>query len=185
MERRILPQGKPKKQHILANDPSMTAWGWAVVDWQGNIIEVGCIKTKTEGKKRRIRKGDETVQRVSQINQKLLEVIKKYNVNYLVSELPHGSQNASAAVMIGIVTGITQTIADCFEIGIDWFSEGDSKKCALGKQSAEKSEMIVAMKSLYKIPWTNVKYQDEAIADAVAIYHVASKQSPSIRLFKK
>jgi Holliday junction resolvasome RuvABC endonuclease subunit len=172
--------------HILANDPSMTAWGWAVIDWQGNIVDRGCIKTAgVPKKKRRIRKGDDTVRRVNELNQQLLLVIKKYNVNYLLSELPHGSQNASAAVMIGICTGILQTIADCFEIGVEWFSEGDSKKCALGKLSAEKSEMILTMKQLYTLQWPGIKYQDEAIADAIAIYHVASKESSTLRLFKK
>lgn len=173
-----------KQPAILTNDPSMTAWGWAVLDWNGNILDTGCIKTKTEGKKRRIRKGDETTKRISEINQTLLAKIKEYNVTYLLSELPHGSQNASAAVMIGAVTGIVQTIADVMDIGVEWYSEGDSKKNALGKLSAEKSEMIHAINKIWPQIWTGVKYIDEAVADALAIYYVASKQSATLRLLK-
>lgn len=171
--------------NILTNDPSITAWGYAVLDHNGRVLTIGCIKTKTEGKKRRIRKGDETVRRVSEINNVLLGIIKEYKVNYILSELPHGSQNASAAVMIGIVTGIVQTISDCLQIGVEWYSEGDSKKCALGKISATKDEMVNRMKRQFlDAAWTGVKYFDEACADALAVYYVASKQSSTLKLMR-
>src|SRR6056297_3054439 len=99
---------------ILTNDPSLTAWGWAIIDWQDNVIQTGCIKTKPDYKKKRIRKGDDTVRRLSEISQKLIKLINHYNVQYILSELPHGSQNANAAVMIGATTGIVQTLADAF-----------------------------------------------------------------------
>lgn len=170
---------------IITNDPSMTAWGWAVVSYQGEIIETGCIKTETEGKKRRIRKSDETSQRISEINTVLLGLIKKHNVNFILSEAPHGSQNASAAVMIGAVAAIVQTIADCFNLAVEFYSEQDSKKCLLGKKSATKQETIDAIADLYDVPWTGVKYKDEAVADAIAVYHVASKQSTTLKLLRK
>jgi len=169
---------------ILTNDPSITAWGWAVVDTTNTILASGCIKTTPEYKKRRIRKGDDTVRRVSEINQILLRVIKHYKVSYLLTELPHGSQNASAAVMIGIVTGIVQTLSDLLEIGIEWYAEMDAKKCVLGKNSATKQEMITAIDKLYHVKWKNVKYKDEAVADALAIHYTATKQSNVLHLFK-
>lgn len=170
---------------ILTNDPSITAWGYAVLTREGKVLTIGCIKTKTEGKKRRIRKGDETVRRVSEINNVLLGIIKEYDVKYILSELPHGSQNASAAVMIGVVTGVIQTMSDCLGIGVEWYSEGDSKKCALGKLAAAKSEMVTRMKKQYpEAAWTGVKYFDEAAADALAIHYVASKQSSTLKLMR-
>ena len=174
-----------KQNTILTNDPSMTAWGWGILTFSVEIIELGCIKTKTEGKKRRIRKGDETTARISEINKILLELIRKYNVTYILSELPHGSQNAAAAVMIGVVAGIAQTIADTLDIGIEWFSEGDSKKCLLGKISATKQETIDAIDQIYAVPWTNIKWRDEAIADALSIHYCATKQSSSLKLLKQ
>jgi Holliday junction resolvasome RuvABC endonuclease subunit len=176
-------QTKEISHTILTNDPSMTAWGWAVMSYQGEVIKTGCIKTETEGKKRRIRKSDETCQRISEINNILLGVIKENNVNYILTESPHGSQNASAAVMIGAVAAIMQTISDCFGIGIEFYSEQDSKKCLLGKKSATKQETIDAIAKIYDVPWAKTKYKDEAVADAIAVYHVASKQSSTLKLF--
>ena len=167
---------------ILTNDPSLTAWGWVIVDTKGNVIKAGCIKTESEHKKRRIRKGDDTIRRVSEINEQLLKLVYENNVQILLSELPHGSQNAQAAVMIGIVTAIVQTISDIKGFPIEWYSEQDAKKHLLNKRSATKKEVIDAIGKLYSIPWNNVKYKDEAIADAMAIYHVAKNQSSLLKM---
>ena len=172
-------------QTILTNDPSITAWGWAVLTPNGQVLATGCIKTKPQAKKRRIRKGDDIVRRISEINQTLLQVIKQYNVVHILTELPHGSQNANAAVMIGLVTGIVQTVSDCLGIGVEWYSEGDAKQCALGKRSCVKQEMIDAMKELYSVQWDYVKYKDEAVADALAIHYVASKESNVLKFLKQ
>lgn len=170
---------------VLTNDPSMTAWGWAVLNGKGIVLEAGCIKTAPEQKKRRIRKSDDTARRASDLIRTLLDIIQKHDVKYILTESPHGSQNASAAVMIGLCTGIMQTMSDCLDIPIEYYSEGDSKKNLLGKLSAAKEETIKAIDQLYVVPWRGIKYIDEAIADAIAVYHVACRQSTTIKLFKK
>jgi len=170
---------------ILTNDPSITAWGYAVLNAAGKVLESGCIKTKSQAKKLRIRKGDDTIRRVNEINRRLLSIIKKHGVNYILSELPHGSQNASAARMIGIVVGIVQTLSDTLEIGVEWYSENDAKKIVLGKSSAAKQEMYRAMKFRYDAEWTGVKYKDEAVADALAIHYTASRLSNVLQYYKK
>ncbi len=168
------------KLTVLANDPSITAWGWAVIQ-DDKVVASGCIKTGSEQKARRIRKGDDTVRRVSEINEALLGVIREWDVNYVVSELPHGSQSASAAVMIGVCTGIMQTIADCLNLAVEWYSEADAKKAVTGRRSVGKQEMIDIIAGMYEIHWHKVKYKDEAVADAMAVYHVAKKQSSVLR----
>jgi Holliday junction resolvasome RuvABC endonuclease subunit len=172
------------KHTILVNDPSMTAWGWVIMSYDSKILEMGCIKTEKAKKKLRIRVSDDNTKRISEVNKILLEKIKKWNVNYIISELQHGSQSAVAAKWQGAVTAIGQTIADTLDIGIEWYSEGDSKKCLLGKQSATKQETIDAIDKLYNVPWTHTKYIDEAIADALSVHYVASKQSSTLKLFK-
>jgi len=177
---------KLPKLIVLVNDPSICAWGWAVIAHGQRIIDSGCIKTTSETKKRRIRKGDDSVRRISEINETLLSIIRKYKVNYILSELPHGSQSASAAVMIGVVRGILQTMADCLSIGIEWYSEADAKRSVLGKNSASKDEMIGAISSIYpQVPWVKTKYIDEAVADAMAVYHAATKQSSVLKMFNQ
>ena len=181
-----LPQGwQPTDFNILTNDPSMTAWGWAILNKGGVVLATGCIRTAPEQKKRRIRKSDDTSRRASDIIHKLHELILTFDVKYILSESPHGSQNASAAVMIGMVTGIVQTMADVLAIGIEWYSEGDSKKALLGKLSATKQETIDAIKNIYpEITW-GFKYSDEAIADALSVYHCALQYSPTLKMIKR
>lgn len=168
---------------ILTCDPSMTGWGYTVIS-NNIILFAGCIKTQPDNKVKRIRKSDDTIRRIHEINSILLSVIESYSVDYILSEAPHGSQNASAAVMIGMVTGMLQTIADCKNIPIEWYSENDAKKCVLHKKSVSKTDMINAIKALYNVPWKNIKYADEAIADSLAIYHTALQLSPTLKLLK-
>lgn len=170
---------------VMAHDPSITAWGWAIVDAEKNLIDSGCIKTEPNHKKQRIRKGDDSVRRIVEIGTLLNEKIKQHNVRYMVSELPHGSQSAVAAIMIGAVTGLLVGLATPAQIPIDWFSEADAKKALLQKTSATKQETIDAIGRLMPINWSGIKYIDEAVADALAVFHVATKQSPILQYFLK
>lgn len=171
---------------ILVNDPSLTGWGWVVLTSKEHVLEVGCIKTKKEAKKRRIRTGDDTVRRISEINNILLRAIERHNVNYILSELPHGSQSASAAKMVGITSALLQTYADALKIPIEWYSEDDAKKSLFDQQATvSKTAMLTRIKHRYDVPWPNIKYKDEAIADAMAIFHVASQQSSLIKFYRK
>ena len=165
---------------VLALDPSLTAFGWVVLQGM-EILKSGCIKTSPSSKKTRIRKGDDRCRRITEMNAILLSLIKKYKVNYIVSEQPHGSQNAGSAVMVGISLALIQTLGDSLGIGVEWFSEADSKKCALGKQSASKGEMIEAMDRIYEVDWTDTKYIDEAVADSLGVHNVAMNESPVLK----
>jgi len=167
---------------VLTNDPSFTAWGWVVLNEQSEILDCGCIRTSPDYKRCRIRKGDDRVRRTSQIVNTLLDIIKKWNVDYILSELPHGSQNASAAVMIGIVTGIVQTLSDVLDIGVEWYSEADAKKAMFGRKDVSKEEIQKFVSSFYKVNLPGIKYINEAISDALAIYYVASKESPVLKI---
>lgn len=170
---------------VLACDPSMTAFGFVVLDYRRKILDRGCIKTESEHKKMRIRKGDDTIRRITEINTVLIDLIKHHGITYIVSELPHGSQSAAAAEMLGIVKGLIQAIADCFEIGIEWYSEGDSKKALFGdgKKTVSKADTIKVINKIYKVDWPGAKFRNEAVADALAVHHVACIQSPVLKLF--
>ena len=170
---------------VMVHDPSITAWGWAIIDSQSNVVDIGCIKTEPNHKKNRIRKGDDSVRRLTEIANIIHEKIEQHNVCCMVSELPHGSQSASAAIMIGAVTGLLTGIAVVTGVPIEWFSEADSKKMLLRKNSATKQETINAVSKLFSIKWTGVKYKDEAIADALSVFNVALKQSSIIQYFLK
>jgi len=180
-----LPVQITTKGTVMSWDPSMTAWGWAILSFEGDVIAVGCIKTAPENKKARIRKSDDRCRRITEINMQLLELIRKYDVRLIVSEIQHGSQSAVAATMLGITIGMTQTLSDCLDISIETWSEGDAKLNLLGRRSATKEDTIRAVSDRYVVPWKKVKYHDEAVADAMAIFHVARRQSNTLKLLRK
>ena len=172
------------KPRILACDPSLTAWGWAVMSGH-QIKATGVIVTKPNAKKLRIRVGDDDVRRTGEIISQLGKIIDRYNVTYIVTELPHGSQNSRGAIMIGIVLGVLQSFNILRNIPVEWYSEADAKKALLGKISASKQETIDAIDKLYDVCWLDTKYVDEAVADALAIYNCAEQDSPTIKFMNK
>lgn len=174
-----------KEFNILACDPSLAAWGYAVIDLEGNILDADCIKTKKENKKRGIFKGDDNVRRIDELLDVFMQIIENYHINYIVSELQHGSQNSSAAIGIGATTAILQTISRCNKIGIEWFYERDIKKFLFNRESVTKTEMIEKIKTKLNVNWCNIKYKNEAIADALGIYLTALDKSSALKLFIK
>lgn len=170
---------------ILTNDPSIKAWGWAVVQFTNGVPEIidhGCIKTAAESKARRIRKSDDRVRRLEEISRELQNLHLKYKLDWVLSELPHGSQNASAAIMIGAVTGLVSCFAVVNELPIEWYSEGDAKKHLLNKRSATKKETQNCIIKYYGKEWiSGTKYKDEAVADALAVFHIAKDTSPALK----
>jgi Holliday junction resolvasome RuvABC endonuclease subunit len=185
---------------VLCLDPSITAFGWAVMR-QNELIDSGCIKTEPSKAVLHIRKGDDRCRRINDICYVLNKKIKEHSICYVVSEQPHGSQSASAAIMIGITLGLIVAICNTIEIGVEWYSEGESKKNLLGKASATKLETLLAIDKLYKVPktkgiarnrkgevialWSGISYIDEAVADALSVYHIAKKESSFIKAMLK
>jgi len=183
--KRMITNRKVTEFLVLTCDPSLTAWGWVIVRLRDDlIVDKGCIKTEPQHKKLRTRVGDDRCRRISELNKQLLHKVKMFKVGYIVSEQPHGSQSAVSAVMVGITLGVMQTMADVLNIGIEWYSEADAKKALLGKKAAVKKETINAINKLYKVDWKGVKYVDEAVADAMAVYHAAVQQSPALKMIK-
>lgn len=123
--------------------------------------------------------------RIEFIGNKLKEVIEEYEVKFIVSELPHGSQSALAATALGLVSGLVSGASIFSDIGLEWYNEGECKKSLLGKISATKGDIIIAIDNLYNVPWKGVMYHDEAVADAMAVYHTAMKKSPYLKTFIK
>lgn len=174
----------PPRPRILTCDPSFTAWGWAVLE--GHLVQAsGVIVTKPEAKKRKIREGDDRSRRTREIVQQLSVVIEKYKVTFIVAEQPHGSQNAKAAIMMGVVVGILESFNVLQNIPLEWYSENDAKKALLGRLSATKEQVIDAINDLYKVYWTGYKYADEAVADALAVYFCAEQNSPTIKFMNR
>lgn len=183
MKRKTI-KNKKESFHVISFDPSLTAWGWVVMDGEDNrVLDCGCIKTEPLHKKLRTRVGDDRIRRINELNQQLLKVIRSWNVRYIVSEQPHGSQSAVSAIMVGITLGIGQTLSDTLNMGIEWYSEGDAKKALSNRKNLSKQQTIEEIKKLYDVPFTGTKYKDEAVADAIAVYNVAKQQSSFLKFY--
>ena len=87
-----------------------------------------------------------------------------------------------AAAALGMCAGAVQAIADTMDIGLEWYSEGDSKMALLNKRSATKGETIVAVQKV--LPWipSGIGFRDEAVADALSVFICARKNSSTIKL---
>lgn len=174
---------------VLAVDPSLTAFGWAVVPVKTPTIVYlsGCIKTKSSDKKLKIRKGDQRIARVQIINKNLLDLIREIDIVLIVAEQPHGSQSAGAAVSLGLMIGILQTLSDSFDLPIEWYSEHEAKKFNLQNHKVTKLEMIEAMSSIFSnwhLPGYGNKAINEAVADSLAVYNTALFYSPLLKYLK-
>lgn len=167
---------------ILSNDPSLTAWGVAVVDVDDSVVHAECIKTQKEAGKRNIRVGDDDCRRLRVINRKLLELASDYDVDFLLAERPHGSKNARAMKSIGFTYGQLTMMSETLDIPLEWFQERDCKKTLFGKVSVTKEAIRNHVREQLDVPWTDVKYRDEAIADALSIYLTAKKESPVLQM---
>lgn len=170
-----------KKPCVLCLDPSLTAFGWAVLRGT-TVVAHGCIKTTPNANKTQLRKADDRTARVSRIVMILKGIIEQNEVKAIFSELPHGSQSAVAATALGLVTGAVVAIADILDVPIEWYSEGDSKMALLNKRSATKGETLLAIQKKYTYTTYKTAYIDEAVADALSIHYCASLSSPMLKL---
>lgn len=170
---------------IMCHDPSMTAWGWSIVTPKGKVLDHGCIKTESSANRLKIRKGDDRIRRLVEINKTLKMSIQKHEPVLHLCELPHGSQNASAAIMVGAVGGIISTIAYWTTTPIEYYSEGDAKKALSGNRILSKDDTVKLIGKKYKVGWHGVKYYDEAVADSLAIFEVAKQTSEVLKFLRK
>ena len=164
---------------VLACDPSLRAWGYAVLN--GDIIEdCGCIQTVPLVKKNKVTVADDRIRRIREINNQLKSIFLEHDIRTIVCEQPHGSQTATGAIMIGITMGIMQTISDMTFIPIEWYSEKKAKKaCGFETKKVSKEDMVIRIKELYGYEWASgVKYWDSAVADSLAVYQAYKNSFP-------
>jgi Holliday junction resolvasome RuvABC endonuclease subunit len=173
-----------KPRNILTNDPSLTAWGWAVVTTDGFVLCADCIKTEPSPAVKKLRKADDRVRRIGELARELKRIIDRYKVVYIISELPHGSQNASAAFALGACAAVVQTISEWSGLGVEWYSEADAKKAVSGKRSVAKEDMVTLMEEKYNTTLFGVKWKDQGVADALAVHYVAMQESPTLKFLK-
>ena len=170
---------------VLCFDPSLTAWGWALVDPEtDHIVDTGVVVTKPSDKKIKMSKGDDLARRYKIIVNALKPLVEQSDL--IVTEQPHGSQSYHAAVMVGAVTSMVVTLSQCLSVPVEFFTESECKSLLFGKPaSISKNQTKRKISKKYKIDWSGVDYVDFAVADALSVYNAAKVSSPLLSILLK
>jgi Holliday junction resolvasome RuvABC endonuclease subunit len=152
---------------ILTLDPSLTAFGWAILD-KSKYVAGGCIKTKKE--KGLVVRSDHN--RLKQILLVLISLRDQYKLTEVYYEVPGGSKGFRCAQALAAVRGVV--LGFCVASGLKYHEVrvGDLREALLGNKNATKDEILVYVKQ--KIPTFTTKTMDEAtiyaVSDALAVY---------------
>ena len=134
---------------LLACDPGFNNFGCAIINQYGHVIDAGTIQTQKTTKKL-LRTADDDVQRIMYITSRLKEVIQKYEVKGILSELPpSGGQSAAAVKGLSMAVSLLTTLSILFSIPVEWATPDEVKKALTGKKNASKEDMMKAACNLY------------------------------------
>lgn len=172
--------GVTNANNILAVDPSIRATGYVVfqresTDHEFEPVEGSCVKTQKSDDYDKV--GQDRLRRIGLVNHALGLVIRRRHIEHVVSELPMGTQSASAAKTLGLVTGAVKAICDVKDLPVDFYND-KMCKASVFNESVDKDEVVEAMKEEYpdSYIWTDTKYRDEAMADSIVVFKTAMKE---------
>ncbi len=170
---------------ILAFDPSFTAWGWAVVEVNGDndrLVDCGTIRTKKGEKKLGLRVADDDLRRVQELFTELERIWKMYDPAGIVTEVSGGAQSARASRTIGMTEGILGSFIVAKMAPAEFYTAMEAKKAATGIRNASKEQIGVSVRAHFgllhfgdKLIPKTPKACREAVCDALAVF-MASKQ---------
>lgn len=172
----------PRTITVLAIDPSMSNFGLVLAQLDpltGQIVGVPLLRlvaTKPSANKKTVRKSSDDLRRAREIHEGLRDWVAKADL--VCSEMPLGSQNASAMKSVGMCLGILGSITKPL---IQVMPE-EVKLASVGTKTASKAEMIewaytqqpaaawLRKRGKGEQPLTNA---NEHLADALAVIHAS------------
>lgn len=163
---------------VLSFDPSLRNWGYAVCeltkqdnDIQLNPITGGVIHSDNAKDVPYVNLRD--LQTASNIYENVKQILAEHKIDYLVAELPVGSQSARAMASYGICIGLIGAIARETCIPLLSVTPAQVKK-VVGEITTTKEEIIAFTKSKYPqiTDWLpKAKSKQEHICDAIIAAH--------------
>ena len=171
---------------ILALDISLSEFGIAIFNSEGNLVHGECVITKPVKKKFNTRVIDSDQLRVKEIALRLLELHKQYNFKGIVAEVPPGgTQGARSATALGMAKGAVWTFAALMNLPFEGYLPHEAKKAATGKMNASKEEVAEAVKRRWRdFKFPTAKNHLEAICDACSVYLVVPEKKINIFINK-
>lgn len=171
---------------ILGLDPSLTAYGWAVlaVEASPRVVAVGCMRTKPDAKSRHVYQADLDGARVDELAAGLLEVLRTHHVAMVACEAPAGAQSAIAAKALGLAYGVTRAILVAQGRSVLTVQAHEAKRAVGGTMTATKAEVAAGVEALTR--WRSSASSQparEGEADAVAVALTALR-SPACEVLR-
>lgn len=158
---------------IVAFDPSITAFGWAVLETGHGrapaLAQAGVVLTEPAPKKHRTTVAEDDARRVRHIRRELAKVLEEHRPVMVAIEVPFGSQAAKAAKLLGAAQALATCLVDDHlggraiyvtvheagdALGIQRtqrVAKGEKKSAADGKKSskARKSAIVQAVEARF------------------------------------
>ena len=156
---------------ILSFDPSLTAFGWSIIDDSGTIKDCGCIETS---KFTNISVTYSDTLRVTEIVSLLKSKINQYDIKLILSESPYGSKSSSAIKALSLVKGAIIGLATIESLPIIWITAGTAKLAISGSKNATKDDVLSSVITQYpsfsSFTLKMTKAKKYAIADSLSVY---------------
>lgn len=173
---------------VLGLDPSLTAYGWAIVERTGasahggNVLASGCVRTEKDGKKSHMYAADQDAQRIILLAHGIENALSLARASVersgspdrphvrVVCEAPAGAQHATAAKALGQSLGVTIGVLVTRGVGVRFVQAHEVKQRLGGSKAASKDEVARGVHG--RTAWqssASTKPEREAEHDAAAV----------------
>ena len=157
----LMPSSMPKEEIILGIDPGFGRVGWGIIkkDGKGEWRELGfgCIETSSK---------KSFVERISQIHEELIGLIKKHKPTRMAVEELFFFSNVKTAIEVGQARGVILLTGVENNLPIDEFTPLQVKQAITGYGRAEKDQM---QKMVAVVLGMKEKIKSDDAADALAV----------------
>jgi crossover junction endodeoxyribonuclease RuvC len=146
---------------IIGIDPGLATTGWSVVEFDNDskphVLDYGCITTK---------KGLTVSERLCEIYQDVLELVKEYKPEYAGMETLLFYNNQKTAISVGEARGVVLLALEQSNLPLSEMTPLQVKSTVTGYGKADKKQVQEAVKMLCSMD--ELPKPDDA-ADAIAI----------------
>lgn len=163
---------------ILGIDPGLAIVGWGVIEYQNNkfrTIAYGSLRTPA---------GVCTEERLKQIYEGAVELIRKYHPDAMAIEELFFNTNITTGIRVAEARGVLLLAAQQAGLSIQEYTPLQVKQSVVGYGRAEKRQVITMVTMLLGLP-EPPKPDDTADALAIAICHAHSGGSRLAQYYNK
>lgn len=181
---RIVHIGGDVSNRIIAIDAGYANAGVVVMEringrWE--CVESAYIHTESSNKKLGFRVADDNARRIADVTRSIVHLIRTHEIKMMVAELPStGGQSANAVRGMAYASAMLATIAECFDMAVEWYSPGETRTAGGVPRSIKKRDNVkkIVMETMGKrYEFLEKRYpalsKREHVADALATFEAA------------